>query len=528
MSDSPNDTLTRATSGGGGAGRLVHWLSSLSDRVRPVRRRDVLVGAAVAGSALATSPRTYALRPVAAYDTICGPGNTAASGWTIFCATINKGANTCPPGSFAAGWWKAGGSSWCGGGYRYIVDCNAQCTKCSSGCSDHICDSTCWNCSCSSGSTATCDQRRNCCNAFRYGQCNTQVSCSGGVHCRVVSCLPPYQWTRCSTTSFTDDRTAEHSSPYLPQWGSISSHYKALGEQGGWLGASLGPVRSDGNGRGSRVSYQNGWIYDTTTTSPAAMSNFVHGVWASTGGTAGPLGYPTRDRITGLKDSGWLNLFEHGGIVDSASTSTQVVYGYRWTVWVANGREGGVLGYPIGPRTDLATYHGWMQIFQGGCIVDTDVTSTQVVHGWRWTVWQANGRESGILGYPTGPQTTQVAGGWYQPFQNGCITDSDVTATQLVTGVMWTAYQRLGINGGALGFASGPLTARSRGASQAFQKGELWALTGKGAYAVLGRVLTAWRSAGGADGSYGYPLADTTTAADGTQTCRFEGGTITA
>ena len=39
------------------------------------------------------------------------------------------------------------------------------------------------------GSTATCDQRKLCCNAFRYGQCNTQVKCSGGVHCRVVSCV---------------------------------------------------------------------------------------------------------------------------------------------------------------------------------------------------------------------------------------------------------------------------------------------------------------------------------------------------
>ena len=82
-----------------------------------------------------------------------GPGNTASSGWTIFCATINKGVNACPPGSFTAGWWKAADSSWCGGGYRYIVDCNAKCTKCTSGCSDHICDSKCWNCSCSTGST---------------------------------------------------------------------------------------------------------------------------------------------------------------------------------------------------------------------------------------------------------------------------------------------------------------------------------------------------------------------------------------
>ena len=207
---------------------LVRLVDKLSRR-GSVTRRGFFVGAAVAGSALATNPKAYALMPQTAYATICGPANTASSGWSIFCATVNKGLNACPSGSFTAGWWKAADSSWCGGGYRYIVDCNAKCTKCTSGCSDHICDSKCWNCSCTTGSTATCDQRRSCCNAFRYGQCNTQVKCSGGVHCRVVSCVAPYKWTSCSTTSFRSDSTAEHSSSYLPQWGKMEKLYTVMG-----------------------------------------------------------------------------------------------------------------------------------------------------------------------------------------------------------------------------------------------------------------------------------------------------------
>ena len=216
---------------------MAGFVSALSRRLRPVSRRDVLVGATVAATALATKPREYALTPVAAYATICGPGNTAASGWTVFCATVNKGVNTCPPGSFAAGWWKAADSSWCGGGYRYIVDCNASCSKCTTGCSDNMCDSRCWSCSCGTGSTATCDQRRICCNAFRYGQCNTQIKCSGGVHCRVVSCVAPYQWTSCTTTSLVDNRTSEHSAPSLPAWGPIEQRYIAMGAQKSFLKA---------------------------------------------------------------------------------------------------------------------------------------------------------------------------------------------------------------------------------------------------------------------------------------------------
>ena len=41
-----------------------------------------------------------------------------------------QGAERLLPGSFTAGWWKAADSSWCGGGYRYIVDCNATCATC--------------------------------------------------------------------------------------------------------------------------------------------------------------------------------------------------------------------------------------------------------------------------------------------------------------------------------------------------------------------------------------------------------------
>ncbi|HET8766029.1 MAG TPA: hypothetical protein VFM86_01770, partial [Pedococcus sp.] len=277
---------------GAGPGGMAGVVSRLAQRLRPVSRRGVLLGATVAATALATKPKEYALRPVAAYATICGPGNTASSGWTVFCATVNKGVNTCPPGSFAAGWWKAADSSWCGGGYRYIVDCNASCSKCSTGCTDGICDSKCWSCSCGTGSTATCDQRRVCCNAFRYGQCNTQVKCSGGVHCRVVSCVAPYKWAACTTTSLSDNRTAEHSSPLLPQWGVIEQKYRNLGAQGSFLRASTGPIRSVGDGRGSYVQYQGGKIVTNSTNGTRAVPYWIDAKWQAMGGPRGVMGYP--------------------------------------------------------------------------------------------------------------------------------------------------------------------------------------------------------------------------------------------
>jgi uncharacterized protein with LGFP repeats len=454
-----------------GPGGLAGMVNALSRRFHPVSRRDVLVGATVAATALATKPREYALTPVAAYATICGPGNTASSGWTVFCATVNKGVNTCPPGSFAAGWWKAAGSSWCGGGYRYIVDCNARCSKCTTGCSDHLCDSRCWSCSCGTGSKATCDQRRVCCNAFRYGQCNTGVKCSGGVHCRVVSCVAPYKWESCTTTSLSDNRTSEHSTPYLPVWSAITAKYHAMGEQGSWLKASTGPQHAVGDGRGQYVSFQGGRIWWSSKTGGRALTSFVDSVFMANGGPRGALGYPTTDRYSSVK-GGWVQFFEGGAIADSPNTTTQAVWGIRYDRWRSEGGEGGHLGYPSGPRTDLDG-GAWIQTFEGGAITDSTATTTQAVSGAIYTAWVADGREKGVLRFPTA----------------GLVSDA-------------------------------------RGSHQVFQGGELWALGSGAARVVYGAVLAQWKAAGGAGGRYGYPLTDTTSSG-GQLTCRFEGGTIT-
>ncbi len=178
--------------------RLVQRTSVVLER--RTNRRSVLESAALVGSALATGGFGFILRPGTAYASVCGDGASCSSGWTAFCCTVH-GSNTCPPYSFAAGWWKIDSSPFCNGSARYIVECNATCpTQC--------------RCYCASG---TCDQRRVCCNQFRYGQCNTQIARAGPVVCRVALCTPPWVWSsRCTTTSRTDNRTVTHNAPCLP------------------------------------------------------------------------------------------------------------------------------------------------------------------------------------------------------------------------------------------------------------------------------------------------------------------------
>ena len=185
-------------------------------------RRGFLMGTAVVGTALAVAPRKYVLTPGTAYNAVCGPAPGYNDGYTAFCCTIYRGVNKCPPGTFAGGWWRADGSSYCcsGGrpGTRYYIDCQAECTGCTSGCGGQgsFCSGGCWNCSPHAANNGTCDQRRVCANVFRYGQCHQEIACSGPVACRMVTCTPPYQLYReCTATSATDDNTAQHTAPCL-------------------------------------------------------------------------------------------------------------------------------------------------------------------------------------------------------------------------------------------------------------------------------------------------------------------------
>jgi hypothetical protein len=221
---------------------------------RPTRR-SFLLKTAVVGSALATRPWRYLTRPGTAYASLCGPEADCASGWTVFCCSINDGENTCPPGTIPAGWWKADGSAFCGGGPRYILDCNATCGSCGCG-SSGICAPGChdWKCHCG---TNDCDQRRVACNNFRYGQCHQEVACVGPVVCRVATCMPPWEWEpTCTTTAATANATANHSAPCLHGATAAVSAFGAARD----FGEPQGRLRSPVTGMDATPSGNGYWL----------------------------------------------------------------------------------------------------------------------------------------------------------------------------------------------------------------------------------------------------------------------------
>ena len=202
------------------AERAAHWLRPRSNR------RDFIRTAAMVGTALAVAPADFILRPGSAYAVTnadmptrqCPSGSICKNeGWHEFCCALNDdGANACPVGTIAGGWWKAGGSKYCAGP-RYYIDCVGTCANCTTGCTPTggfcpNCD-TVGACDCARGD---CNNRRTGCRNFRYGQCNQAIACVGKLACRVVSCTPAWLLDpTCTTQSATDDETANQHRPCL-------------------------------------------------------------------------------------------------------------------------------------------------------------------------------------------------------------------------------------------------------------------------------------------------------------------------
>jgi hypothetical protein len=206
-------------------------------------RRGFVSRAAMVGSAAVVAPATFALTPTSAYAAVCRCsgsncvcGSLCCDGYTEFCCTLH-GANACPAGTVAAGWWKVDGSQFCGGAARYYLDCNAQCN----------------GCGCAGGD---CNHRKSGCPKFRYGQCHQEMPCVGPIVCRVVTCTPPWLYDpSCTTSVRTDNATRDHHRPCLDQpIGALDS-----------VTDSGGAVRVQG------------WALDQTDQTPTRIDAYIDG-----------------------------------------------------------------------------------------------------------------------------------------------------------------------------------------------------------------------------------------------------------
>ncbi len=507
----PDGLAQRAVDGATG------WLS------RRTSRRGFFLRAGVIGSALAVDWLGFALKPGTAYAAVCGPGSSCSSGWTVFCATLNKGANTCPPNSIAAGWWKSDGASLCGGNARYIVDCNSVC-RCTSGRAG-ICSPSCWSCSCSCGPSWSCDQRRVCCNAFRYGQCNQQVGQVGAIVCRVVSCTPPWKWANCSTAPATDNATRDHNSDFLPQaWTPLTARHVALGEQASVLGSTVGgEFGVKGAGRAQR--YERGRISWASPYGAVETVAQIANLYVALGAEAGILGFPMRPpQIVG---PGRASSFERGRISWHPTIGVRYTQGPIAARYSTLGNEGSLLGWTIADPFVPRDGRGRASRFERGRLTwHPDLGPVRLLGLAISDRYRALAGEPGPLGYPVEDELA-VPGdlGRSARFQHGRISWSSTTGAFEVMDDLAAAFGRAGNEAGVLGFPVEAQQAVTGGRVSRLQRGRISWSPVTSAHWTRGPITDAYVAAGAEAGSYGFPVADEVTVGV-VRTSKFQHGSI--
>jgi hypothetical protein len=452
----------RALAGLAGAGSLAPRAPSWADRavdlttraLARTSRRGFLARAGLVGSALVLDPWGYLLKPGTAYAAICGPGSGCNSGWSVFCATINNGVNACPPGSVAGGWWKSDRASLCGGGPRYIIDCNGTCTRCGSPSGSGICSHACQSCRCTCGPSSQCDQRRSCCTQFRYGQCNAHIAQVGAVQCRTVSCSPPYEWANCSTAPATDNRTRDHSSPSLPRaWTPITAFYHSLGDQGSVLGATVhGEIAKR---HGTAQNYQHGRISWSRSTGAQPTEGAIAQRFIALKAEDGPLGFPIAPPLHVGNGRGRASRFQHGRISWHAAVGAHFLLQQVAAAYVARGAEGGSLGFPIGDEHP-APRQGAAADFQHGRISYRPGIGAHALHAEIAAKFRAVGAEKSPLGYPTADQAAVRDGdGQFAVFEHGRISFRPDLGAHPTVGPIAAQYAELGAERSPLGYPVG-------------------------------------------------------------------------
>jgi uncharacterized protein with LGFP repeats len=482
-----------------------------ADEVQPGHdRRSFLTRVAVVGSVLTVDPLQFIFKPGSAYAALCG---TCSDGWTAFCCTINSGRNSCPSGSFVAGWWKADNAAYCCGQARYIIDCNAICpTSCSCRCSG-----------------ASCDGRRVCCNQFRYGQCHQEIACYGPVVCRVATCTPPWQYdASCTTTSATDNATVTHGAPCLDTdcLSDIERLYRQLGGADGLLGPVITTERQVADRSGRYAKYEKGFIFQRNGKPPRAVWGTVRHEYGALGLYRGELGYPT-NHLTAVSDgSGYYQRFE-GGSIYVSDAGTHGIYGGFSDLYKRIGGALGPLGYPTDGVIETAGGVGRAQIFQQGGMWFSWGTGVHWVRGAIYTRYRELGGSAGSLGFPTS-DTAGIGGGALNRFENGAIYSKSGAGTHVLTGTMYAKYRgRIGEARGVLGFPTSDRVPQGDGYKVTFEKGEIAFRPGVSLAEVHGRIVTKWRQKGAYGGPLGWPIKDTETLPDTVgRRSRFDGGAV--
>lgn len=312
---------------------------------------------------------------------------------------------------------------------------------------------------------------------------------------------------------------------------SFAEDYLALGDVTSALGWPTGNYTADSmrNGVGWQ-RFTNGKMFESTKYGVHEVTGTIYNAYAKLGGRVA-IGWPTSEPYTDPVSGLLRQDFEDASILTDGKAA-YVVAAPLVDEAVKRGLFGGSLGAPTGtPLWSKANGGGVVQDFKGGTLAYGPSGEVAYVYGGLLTAWNAKGRESGVLGWPTSNRYNDDAVGTIdQDFQFGTVFHNRVKWGTV--GVNFVSIARdFGVTTSPLGWATSNTVKVSKnggGQYQSFKGGTLTWHAGANFY-VPSSVWTTVRSHGGVSGStVGWPTAAATwDAKKATWVQKFQFATIT-
>ena len=237
-----------------------------------------------------------------------------------------------------------------------------------------------------------------------------------------------------------------------------------------------------------------------STTGPIASE------WQGWGGARGPLGMPLGDTVCGLSQGGCGQDFVGGSLFWTQETRINRIYGGIRERWNANGRETGALGYPTA-EADCTQPHGQcVQDFQNGEIWWSPVSGAHSLTGGIRQAWTGN---YGPLLLPVGEAVCGLPrGACSQDFQYGQVWWSPATGGHTLYGGILERWRAQGGQRGVLGLPVGEAVCGLARCAQDFQQGLIWWTPATGAHTLYGGILEHWRALRSEYGTLGFPVGE--------------------
>lgn len=254
--------------------------------------------------------------------------------------------------------------------------------------------------------------------------------------------------------------------------GAILQHYNAIGGRNSWLGLPTSNELVNPDQAGRRTEFSKGAIYWHPRTGAHAVTRDGMRQWATLGWETGLLGYPTSDPMDTRVVATQYQTFEGGD-----NYYNPLFGGAVWGDIKAKYDALGGSNHPIGvPMTNEQNPGGGFRFnnFSNGTISWREADrAAHFMFLATQRVWQALGRENGMLGFPSADEVAEIPGAFhFVPFSStGVIAWNNVLGARELVGQSYAYWQSVRNTAEDLGYPVPTPTPFEESYEQEFTKG---------------------------------------------------------